>query len=165
AENLELFEALTRRGGGVFNCFGKADLPAAARAHRRQCLQVERVRLEGGPAASDLLVAGRRAAVYPGGELIVAARMKATGRTRLLVEGTFLGKKVVREYPVEVDGAGELAPRGWGEIAVASLLALHDPGLEPLATAYCQQFGIASRVASFLVLENERDFKRFNLEK
>src|SRR5207302_1410933 len=34
-----------------------------------------------------------------------------------------------------------------------------------LATAYCQQFGIASRVASFLVLENDNDYKRFNLEE
>jgi len=32
----------------------------------------------------------------------------------------------------------ELAPRGWGEIAVASLLALNDPGLDSLVTAYCQ---------------------------
>ena len=27
-------------------------------------------------------------------------------------------------------------------------------------TAYCQQFNIASRAASFLVLENEADYKR-----
>jgi hypothetical protein len=50
-------------------------------------------------------------------------------------------------------------------VAVGSLLALHDPNLEPLATAYCQQFGIASRVASFLVLVNDADYKRFNLEQ
>src|SRR5262249_2712027 len=43
ADNLELFQALTRRGGGVFNCFGEADLTAAATAHRHQCLQVEHV--------------------------------------------------------------------------------------------------------------------------
>src|SRR5262249_37652785 len=28
ADNLELFEALTRRGGGIFNCFSEADLAA-----------------------------------------------------------------------------------------------------------------------------------------
>ena len=42
----------------------------------------------------------------------------------------------------------------------ASLLALNDPKLDPLVTAYCQQFGVGSRVASFLVLENEADYKR-----
>jgi hypothetical protein len=121
--------------------------------------------VEGGPAASDVLVAGRRAAVYPGGDLVVAARMKGTGPTRIVVQGRYQGRKIVQEYPVEITGTGELAPRGWAEIAVASLLALNDPKLDPLVTAYCQQFGIASRVASFLILENEADYKRFNLDK
>jgi hypothetical protein len=164
ADNLELFEALTRRGGGTFNCFSEADLPAVAVAHRRECFQVEQVRLVGGPTASDLLIAGRRAAIYPGGELIVAAKMSGTGHVQAVLEGTYQGKKLVLEYPLEVTGAGELAARGWAEIAVASLLALNDPKLDPLATAYCQEFGIGSRVASFLVLENEADYKRFNLE-
>ena len=47
---------------------------------------------------------------------------------------------------------------------MASLLGLNDPKFDGLVTAYCQQFGIGSRVASFLVLENEADYKRFNLE-
>jgi tetratricopeptide (TPR) repeat protein len=164
AENLELFEGLVRKGGGIFNCFTEADLPAAARAHRTQCFQVERVSVVGGPAASDVLVAGRKGAVYPGGELVLAARLNAPGKTQIVLEGTFQGHKHSEEYPVEVRETGELAARGWGEIAVASLLALNDPKLDGLVTAYCQQFGIGSRVASFLVLENDNDYKRFNLE-
>jgi hypothetical protein len=82
-----------------------------------------------------------------------------------VVEGTFQGQKLVQEYPVNIDTAGELAPRGWAEVAVAGLLAVNEPQLDGLVTAYCQQFGIASRVASFLVLENDNDFKRFNLEE
>jgi tetratricopeptide (TPR) repeat protein len=165
AENTELFEALTRRGGGIFSCRGDADLATAAVAHRNQCLQVQNVRFVDGPAASDVLVAGRAAAVYPGGELVVAGRFQGSGRTKLVVDGTFAGERFVQEYPVEVKDGGELAPRGWAEIAVASLLALNDPKLDPLVTAYCQQFNIGSRVASFLVLENEADYKRFNLEQ
>jgi hypothetical protein len=165
ADNLELFEALTRKGGGIFACYTEADLPATALAHRRQCWQIERVRFAGGPVVSDVLVAGRQAAVYPGGELIVAGRFQGTGKTQLLVEGRFQGQKFVQEYPVEVSAAGELASRGWAEIAVASLLALNDPHLDSLVTAYCQQFGIGSRVASFLVLENDADYKRFNLDE
>src|SRR5262249_34575208 len=99
ADNLELFEALTRKGGGIIHCFTEADLPAAARAHRSHCLQVERVRFAGGPEASDILVAGRRAAIYPGGEVIVAARMSGPGRTQIVLEGTFQGKKFAQEYP------------------------------------------------------------------
>jgi hypothetical protein len=165
ADNLELFSALTRRGGGVFNCFSEADLPAVAVAHRNQCFQVDQVRFVGGPAVSDVLIAGRRAAVYPGGELIVAGRAAEAGKTQLVVEGTYLGKKLVQEYPVEITATGELAARGWGEVAVASLLSLNDPKLDGLVTAYCQQFNIGSRVASFLILENESEYKRFNLDE
>jgi hypothetical protein len=164
-ENAELFEALTRKGGGVFQCFGEADLDAAARAHQSQCLQVQRVRFVGGPEASDILISGRRAAVYPGGELVVAARFNEVGRTTVVVEGEFAGQKMVQEFPVDVRSGSELAPRAWAEVAVASLLAPHDNNLDGLVTAYCQQFGIVSRVASFLVLENEADYKRFNLEQ
>jgi tetratricopeptide (TPR) repeat protein len=165
ADNLELFEALTRKGGGIFNCFTEADLAAAAQAHRHQCLQIERVRFVGGPGASDIMIAGRKAAIYPGGELIVAARFQAPGKTLMVVEGMFAGQKFAEEYPVELANSGELAARGWAEVAVASLLALNDPKLDSLVTAYCQQFGIASRVASFLVLENAADYKRLNLEE
>jgi hypothetical protein len=165
ADNLELFSALTRRGGGVFNCFTEPDLAAAAVAHRNQCFQVERVSLVDGPAVSDVLVAGRRAAIYPGGELIVTGKVADAGKARLVVAGTYLGKKLVQEYPVEITGTGELAPRAWGEVAVASLLSLNDSKYDGLVTAYCQQFGIGSRVASFLILEDEKEYKRFNLEQ
>jgi hypothetical protein len=165
ADNLELFEALTRKGGGIFNVFTENDLTAAALAHRQQCLQVDSVRFAGGVPVSETLIAGRKAAVYPGGELIVAGKTSQPGKTTLVVEGKFQGQKFVEEYPIDIDASGELAARGWGEIAVASLLALNDPKLDSLVTAYCQQFGIASRVASFLVLENANDYKRLDLEQ
>jgi hypothetical protein len=171
ADNAELFEALTRRGGGVFNCFGESDLSAAAQAHRHQCWQIERVSFNsppGGQRLTDVLVAGRKTAVYPGGDLIVTAQLpilKPLGKVTLIVEGTYLGQKKVEEYPIDVNGSSELAARAWGEVAVASLLSANDPKLDSLVTAYCQQFSIGSKVASFLVLENEKDYKRLNLEE
>jgi hypothetical protein len=165
AENLELYEALTRKGGGIFNCYGEADLKAAAQAHRNHCLHVDRVRLVGGPVTSDLLIAGRRAAVYPGGELILAARANGAGHATALVEGTFQGKKYAEEFPLDIGTTSELAPRAWAEVAVASLQSLNDPKFDGLVTAYCQQFNIVGKTASFLILENDADYKRFNLEE
>ena len=112
-----------------------------------------------------MVVAGRKSAVYPDGELIVAARANDSGPARLVLEGTYLGKKMAQEFPLETNGSSELAPRGWAEIAVANLLALNEPNLDSLTVALCQQFGIASRLASFLVLENEEDYKRLNLQE
>jgi hypothetical protein len=164
-ESAELFDALSRDGGGVHPCYGPDEVAAVAAAHRRQCLLVDRVRFQGGPEATEVLVAGRRTAVHPGGELIVAARLATPGQTTIVLEGRFQGEKVTRSFPVEVSGEGDLGPRAWGEVAVASLLALNDPNLDRIAVAYCQEFGIASRVASFLVLENADDYKRLNLEQ
>jgi hypothetical protein len=50
-------------------------------------------------------------------------------------------------------------------VAVAALLALNDPKLDNLVTAYCQHYGLGSRTASFLVLEREEDYKRFKLDE
>ncbi len=165
AENEVLFTALTRRGGAVFQCLSEAELKTVARAHREQCWEINGITFLDGPRASDILVAGRKAAVYPGGELILAARCERTGKARVKISGTYLGEPREEVYTLEVNGGSELAARGWGEVAVAELLALHDPKLESLTTAYCQEYNIGSRVASFLVLENEADFKRLNLEQ
>src|SRR5262249_36594011 len=142
ADNLELFEALTRRGGGIFNCFGADELAATAVAHRHECFQVEKVGITGA-GVSDLLVAGPKAAVYPGGDLVVAAKLDKLAPLTLVVEGLQQGKKTAFEYPLVCEATSELAARGWGEIVVASLLAVNDPKLDPLVTAYCQQFNIA----------------------
>ncbi len=165
AENTELFEALTRNGGGIFQCYGRGDLAKVALAHRSHCLQVTSVRFEGGPVARDVLVAGRKAAVYPGGELILAGKFAEAGATKVIVEGTYRGEKIHQEFPVSIADTGELAPRAWGELAVAALIALNDPELDGLVTAYCQQFAIASKLTSFLVLESEADYKRFKLDE
>jgi hypothetical protein len=64
--------------------YSETEVEAAAKAHRSQCLQVKRIRFVGGPPAKDILVSGRRSAVYPGGELVVGARFNevATGQAR-----------------------------------------------------------------------------------
>ncbi len=163
AENLELFSMLTRRGGSIFNCFSEDMVKKVATAHRRQCLQVTGVIAAGDAKVGELLVAGRKGALYPGGELIVAGRCAKPGDIELELAGMYKGREVRFSFPLTVDDKSELVPRAWGEIAVASLVALNNPELEELITAYCQHFSIGSKVASFLILETEQDYKRFNI--
>ncbi len=164
AENAELFDALARNGGGVFNCFSEPELNAAATAHRNLCFTVEGIRFVGGPEASDVLLAGRKVAVHPGGELVIAAKLDGPAKGKLIVEGKFQGEQVTQTFPLEISSHSETAARAWAEVAIGSLLALNDSKLDSLVTAYCQQYGVACRAASFLVLENEADYKRLNLE-
>jgi hypothetical protein len=163
-ENAELFDALTRDGGGVFQCYGEAEVPAAARAHRRQCLVVDRVAFADDAGAKEVIVGGRRSAVYPDGELVVVGQLPKAGKTSIRVTGSFQGQKFDQTYPIDVRADGELAARAWGEVAVASLLSLNDPWMQDLVTAYCQEFNVASRAASYLVLENDAEYKRLKVD-
>lgn len=165
AENLELFTALTRRGGAVFNAFGEDPLGSVALAHRRPALVIDHLAVTADGAVQDLLVAGRQASVHPGGEVIFAGRGANLAGARLEVRGSLDGEAKTWELPLALDDDGGLAARGWAEIAVQQLLALHDPAVEPLATAYAQRFQIASRVTSFLVLETDEDYERFGVEE
>ena len=165
AENAELFALLARNGGGVFNCLTEPEMDAAATAHRNLCFTVEGIRFVDGPKDSDVLIAGRQVSVHPGGELVVAAKLDGPAKGKLIVEGKFQGESLSLTFPLETSSRSVTAARAWAEVAVGSLLALNDPKLDPLVTAYCQQYGVASRAASFLVLENETDYKRLNLEE
>ncbi|MFO0843767.1 MAG: hypothetical protein U0797_15460 [Gemmataceae bacterium] len=155
-ENADLFALLTRAGGGVYRCPSEKDVPAAAQAHRRPSLRIDRVAFEGGPEATDVLVSGRRAAVYPGGDLVVAAQLSRAGPTTLVVEGHAGDRKVTQRFPVEVRDDGQLAGRAWGELAVSSLLALNDPRLEPAAVAIASRFRVASRATAFGLFADPR---------
>ncbi len=164
AENLTLFDQLTRNGGAVFNVFSEKEIDAAALAHRRPAFLIDGLQIEG-VSVQDLLVAGRRAALYPGGSLQIAGRYAKEGKARVKLSGTLDGKPYVFEADLGLDGSSELAGRAWAEIAVQQMLALQDPEVDDLAVAYAQHFNIATRETSFLVLETDADYERFEIGK
>jgi len=174
ADNLALFHKLTRTGGGVFNVFNEAMADRAALAHRRPCLLVDEIEVTtpgetGARPVRDVVIAGRQAAVFPGGELVVAWRSdgddpSSPAHRGIRVKGRFQGKTRELVFPVEVSGRSELAARAWAEMAVNQILDSGDPEAEPLATAYAQRFNIGSRITSFLVLETDADYEAFGIE-
>ena len=97
AENLELFEALTRRGGGIFNCFSEADLTAAAVAHRQECLTDEHAFVSSAvpPPATSSWPAARPPSI-PAANWSSPLSFSQPGRTTLMVEGTVPGQEVRR---------------------------------------------------------------------
>lgn len=166
AENLELFGCLTRAGGGIFNVFTEEQAAAAARAHRRACLVLDSVAVRtAGGEAGDLLVAGRQAALFPGGELLLAGSFEKAGPAEATVRGRLAGEARTFRFPLALGGGSELAARALAEIAVAQLLELGDPEPEKLAVALAQRYRIGSRATSFLVLERDQDYVQFGVEE
>lgn len=168
AENLALFQALTTKGA-VFNCQTPEQLEGCASGHQTTGLLVQKVVVEPAPGsqavAKDVLVAGRQATLFPGATLTVALRVEQPGAAQVRVIGTVPGagpQEVV--VPVTLLPAGELAPRAWAEVAVAQLLETHDEKHEELALALSQHYGIASPRASFLVLESEQAYDKYDLK-
>ena len=165
AENLALFQALTAKGA-IFNCLSQAEAKACSVAHQSAGILLDSVTIvpdgPDGGTVKDLLVAGRQATLFPGASLTVAARVLQTGKVKVLLSGSVPGQgKVAVEVPFDLQPQGQLAPRAWGEIAVAQLLATHDPKLEKLAIALSQHYRLASSVTSYLVLEKDTDYEKY----
>jgi len=166
AENLALFQALTRQGA-VFNCLSEEAVPACAVAHQAEGLLIDEVRIEGvgqnGAEVDELLVAGRQATLFPGAQLTLAARLLRPGTATLSVRGHVGEQAAQWQQQVQLEPTGRLAPRAWAEIAVAQLLQTHDPELERLATALSQHYRMVNRSVSMLVLETDEEYEQWDL--
>ncbi|MCA9547309.1 MAG: VWA domain-containing protein, partial [Myxococcales bacterium] len=167
AENGALLAALTRRGA-AFNCLTADSVAACSTAHTAPGLLIDTVEVVGvGEQAAlmdDLVVAGGQATLFPGAQLTVAGRLLVPGDAELRITGTRAGEAVTLSHPVTLTPTGELAPRAWGELAVARLLAPRDGALDQAATAIAQHFRIISRVTSLLVLEADADYATYDLD-
>ena len=168
AENLELFRELTRQGG-IFNCPGRAQIPACAVAHRTggaRLRQVAVVPTGAHPAQlDDVVVAGNAATLAPGTDLLVAARVRTPGTALLRIVADTGGASRTVDMPIEVRPQGVLAPRAWAEIALAKVLATREPELEPYALALSQYYRIPTRLTSLLVLETDAEYEQYDLER
>lgn len=164
SENTSLYQRLVRKGGAVFTCLGRSEMARCATAHQRPALFIKQVNVEG-VNASEILVAGRQTSVYPGGAIEVAAQIAKVGQATFVVQGQLQGKPVTLRATVTLTPKGELAPRAWGELAVQQLMELDDPSLTNLVVAYSQHFQIPNEHCSFLVLETDKEYKQYGLEK
>jgi hypothetical protein len=154
-----MLEHLTREtGGAVFSVINEGEVTKAARAHRQRPWQLVDVALPGG---SDILVAGRPKFIYPGQSLLVVGRgqpdTEATVRVRRGDELRVVEVGIGR--PLE----SSLAPRAYGQVAVGQLEDLGSR-VEDVAIAYARHFRVTGQTCSLLMLESDRDYKRFNIK-
>lgn len=168
ADNLDLFAALTRRGA-IFNCFTAQSIPACSVAHQATGVVLSSITVEpageGGAVVENFLVAGRQATLFPGAQMTIAGRLLSPGPAVVrLVGKTGAGAPVDFAVPVTLAPTGLLAPRAWAEIAVGQLVQSHDAEVEGVAMALSQRYRVASRLGSFLVLEQQQTYAQYDLE-
>lgn len=166
-ENTALLNQLAGAGGAVFECLNGASLPTCAKAHQSAGMRLTAAKVvaaaEGGAQIDDVLLAGGFGTLYPGGSVTLAGPLSGSGAAKVVLEGVLPdGKAATLEVPVSLVPGGELAPRAWGEIAVAQLLAGGAPALEGLALALAQHYRIANAISSFLLLEDDAAWQKYD---
>jgi hypothetical protein len=119
--NAALLEALASADGGVYACRSESDLSAAATAYRQKTFRLEKIRFVHGAAAREVRADSWRARISPGGSLCVGAQFTEPGRTTLIIEGSFAGKTLVQEAPLEVRDSDETAAAAYGELLPSPL--------------------------------------------
>ncbi|MBI3725007.1 hypothetical protein HY251_13790 [bacterium] len=158
AVNRPLVERLARSGGRVVSVLGSQDLASAAVAHRFAPTEVRSVKVEG-VTATDLVVAGSPRAIFPRQVLEVGFRLgeKTDARAARIVLETESGKQT---FPLSQAGFDPVAGRAWAELTASTLLELRDKDADKAALALSQRFGLANRVASFLILETDIEYQQ-----
>lgn len=170
AENAALYQALTGKGA-IFNCTSDSAMVDCYSAHASSGMTIESVTIKpdgpDGAQVTDLLVAGQQATLFPGAQMWLAGKLISGGKANVVIKGKIAGKpQISHTIPVLIESqpSGELAPRAWAEIAVAQLSATHVADLEVLAMALSQHYRIASSLASFLVLEKDSDYDKYDIK-
>lgn len=169
AENAALFTALTAGSGAVFECLSAASLPECAKAHQAAGMRLVSASVVpagadgSGAEIADLLVAGGQQTLYPGVSLTLAGPLVGSGAAKVVLQGALAdGKAATVEVPVTLVPSGELAPRAWGELAVAQLVGSGKTALEGLALALAQHYRVASPLGAFLLLENQATWEQYD---
>jgi hypothetical protein len=112
------------------------------------------VSVEGG---SDLMLQGRPRVVFPGQRLVLVGRGKPTsGAVELSLRQGDRTQTIEVDAPVVV--ASDLAPRRYGEVAVAQLEELQDATYAD-SVAYARHFRITGRTCSLVMLETEGEYE------
>ncbi len=147
-------------GGAVFSVTGEAELDKAARAHRARPWHLDGVAVAGG---SDLMLAGRPLAIYPGQRLQLVGRGKVKLGAKVKLKLRRGGQRTTISTTLQRLVQSQLTPRTYGQIAVEHLEEM-SRATEEYSVPYSCHFRVPGQTSSLLMLESEADYKRFNIK-
>lgn len=159
-DNRVLNALTTATGGGVFAITDDTSIALAAKAHNERPWQIVDMN---GPGLSDILMLGRPTHLFPGQDLVIAARGELTGDdARLNIKVSRGGETKTMSLGLKMPVESTFAARIYGEIATGQLEGLL-PLSEKTAEAYARHFRVPGQTCSLLMLESEADYKRFEI--
>jgi hypothetical protein len=147
-------------GGAVFAVTGESEVAKAATAHRARPWMLISASLAG---ASDVMLAGRPTALFPGQTITAVGRGNLGTNTELVLEVEQGGRRHTVHTKLAPALATPLAARAYGQVATARLEELEDATAN-VARAYATHFRITGRSSSLLMLDTEADYQRFNIK-
>ena len=151
---------LTRESGGaVFSVTGESELAKASTAHRARPWRLVDVKLAG---ASDVMLAGRPLAIYPGQTVMAVGRGPVVPGAVLELVVEQAGRRHTTRAQLSDPLPSQLAARAYGQVATNRIEEL-EASAAPIAKAYATHFRITGRTCSLLMLESEADYARFNI--
>jgi tetratricopeptide (TPR) repeat protein len=143
-------------GGAVFSVTGESEVARAATAHRARPWRLLGARL---PGATDVLLAGRPATLFPGQTLLAVGRGALAPGAALELTVERDGRTAVVKAPLAPAIPSPLAARAYGQVATSQLEELED-ATAGAARAYAMHFRVTGRTCSLLMLESEADYAR-----
>jgi hypothetical protein len=154
----DMLDHLAREtGGAVFSVVGESEIATAAVAHTARPWLLDRVSIEGG---TDILVAGRPQAVFPGQRLLIAGRGALESGAAVAVHLRRGDATHTINAALDHVIASELAPRAYGQLAVGQIEEFLGT-TRPFAEAYARHYRVTGKSTSLLMLETDEDYKRF----
>lgn len=147
-------------GGAVFSVVGESEIEKAATAHRSKPWRLVDIKIAG---ISDVLIAGRPKAIFPGQALLAAGRGTPAAGAEMILMIERDGEKKTVKSSIGKEIASELTPRLYGQIATRQLEDLGDATEGP-SKAYAMHFRITGKTCSLLMLESEEDYRRFDIK-
>ncbi|EAY24179.1 DUF2135 domain-containing protein, partial [Microscilla marina] len=146
--------------GAVFSILNESEVYEVSQNFRFQPWRINQVTM---PGSSDFLLAGRPQYLYPGQKIVLAGRYAQNMANTLFIDLTQPAHVHTLKVNFSQRVASALAPRVYGQIATTQLEDLGSLG-EKDAIKYATHFEVPGQTCSFVMLESDRDYKRYNIQ-
>ncbi len=172
--NRPLLRSIAEKSGGLASFLSQGDnFERQSTAFRRKLTRpaIEDVKLTFNSSIHDVEPI-ESANIYHGSPRRLYGRYSKGGSVEVRLTGTIMGapfEKTARIELPEVDDSNPEIERMWASYRVNRLLedAKHrgDTRAADEIVTLCEQFSIVSEYASFIVLENDAEYQRWNIER